>query len=364
MKNLIKINSIIILLAALTGCNSGSSATSSTPGIGYTLFNCPGSTNVSFPGVSGVRQVNGSSNVYITGDYVQHGSPHAFLYQGPVLGGGVCNEFNYPTTPGVIDVTSTSLYGPDNNGSGNVVVVGSYTTSEGGAAQQFGLLYQGASDGSTLEGYSTLNPQPIESTEIVLNTLGHSTMGGVVVGNYDTNVTNGKAFIYNITTQLYQPLKIGLISTTAYGIWYNGGTSYTITGGYSDVNESGIDVGYLIDYNSQTGGFSNYESIIYRQFSESQVLTHVEGITTDGSSGFYLSADWSYIGGQTLPVFVHIPRLVGGAYATPTWNDFLYPGSSVTSANTVYQNNVLGLFQESGVSGDFGYVATIPFNQI
>ena len=68
MKNLIKINSIIILLAALTGCNSGSSATSSTPGIGYTLFNCPGSTNVSFPGVSGVRQVNGSSNVYITGD--------------------------------------------------------------------------------------------------------------------------------------------------------------------------------------------------------------------------------------------------------------------------------------------------------
>ena len=363
MKNLIKINSIIILMATLFGCNSGSTATSSATGISYSPFNCPGSANVYFPGVSGVRQVNGSSDVYVTGDYIRYGSPHAFLYQGPVLGGGICNEFNYPTTPGTVDVTSTSLYGPDNNGSGNVIVVGSYTTSEGGGQQQFGLLYQGASDGST-DGYSTLNPQALESSETVINTLGHSTMGGLVVGDYDTNITNGKAFIYDIANDSYKQLKIGLISTTAYGIWYNGGTNYTITGGYSDVNESGIDVGYLIDYNSQTKKFSNRQTIIYRQLPESQVLTHVEGITTDGNNGFYLSADWSYKGSQTLPVFVHVPMLAGGEYATPTWNDFMYPGSSVTSANTVYQNNVLGLFQESGVSGNFGYVATIPLNQI
>jgi hypothetical protein len=364
VQKLIKLSIInCVTFWGLSGCNSGST-TPSKANITYTAFNCPGSDNVYFPGISGIRQVNNSSDVYITGDYLQYGSPHAFLYKGPVLGGGVCNIFNYPSTPGVIDVTTTSLYGPDNyTGTGNVSVVGSYTTSQGGTEEQFGLLYQGASDGSTISGYTTLNPQPIESNSSVINTLGHSNMNGLVVGDYDTIAVTGKAFIYDTDTESYTELRVGLASTTAYGIWYNGGSSYTITGGYSNVNESGIDVGYLIDYDRVTHTTSNFESINYNQLPASVVGTHVEGITTDGACGYNLSADWQYLGEAANPVFVHVPRSCSsGIYGTPIWINFRYPGSSFNSANTVYQNNVLGLFQESGVNGSFGYVATIPMN--
>ena len=83
--------SLPLISLILISCNSGSSSAPSSTPVSYSAFNCPGTNNVSFPGVSGVRGIEGSSNdtVYITGVYVQYGSPHAFLYQGPVLGGGV-----------------------------------------------------------------------------------------------------------------------------------------------------------------------------------------------------------------------------------------------------------------------------------
>ncbi len=364
MQLLLKVRLLCLLplVVILAACNSGNTAVSQS-GILYTPFNCPGSDNVSFPGISGIRQVTDSSDVYITGVYVKNGSTHAFVYQGPVLGGGVCNKFNYPSTPGVIDVTSTSLYGPDNDSLGHVTVVGSYTTSESGPVRQFGLLYQGNSDGSATSGYKTLDPQPLESVA-VKNTIAHSTMGGLVVGAYDTSATNGKAFIYDINIESYESIVIGKISTTAYGIWWNGGESYTIAGGYSDVNESGIDIGYLVDYNKSTHQFTNLESYVYNDLSPSQVsVTHFEGITTDNKGGYNLAADWQYAESSSVtPSFVNVSRKPGGGFGTATWINFFYPGSSVTSANTVYLNNVLGLFTQSGVSGDFGYVATIPFN--
>lgn len=354
----------------LISCNSGGSG-SSTPSsnpVTYTAFNCPGTNNVSFPGVSGIRGVNGSNtDVYITGVYVQYGSAHAFLYQGPVLGGGVCNQFNFPSDISAgRTVTSTSLYGPDNNGAGNVVVVGSYTTLESGPATQLGLLYQGAADGSTVLGYKTLDPSILSPGEPVIYTLGHSTMGGVVVGNYDTRLATGKGFIYNINTGQYYPLLKpgGSASLTAYGIWYNGGTSYTIAGGYSVVNQGGVDAGFITDWDSSTQSMSNFTTLNYNNSPISLIGTHFQGITTDNNGGYNLSADWQYVGqAGTFPSFAHISRNSDGGFTASTtqWTGFsYYPGSSWTSANTVYQNYVLGLFQMGTPTMDYGYVATIP----
>lgn len=352
---------IFACCSILASCGTGGSSPSSSPipTTQYTSFNCPDTVNVSFPGISGIRGVtNSSTNVYITGVYVQYGANHAFLYKGPILGGGTCMPFNYPSSPGKT-VTATSLYGPDNNGNGKVIVVGSYTTVETGPIAQLGLLYQGAEDGSSIDGWTTLNPSSLTS-ETIINTLGHSTMGGLVVGNFDTNLSTGRAFIYNINAESYTEFKIpgSSASVTLYGIWYNGGTNYTLTGGYSAVMESGVDLGFLADWDSSTQRVTNFVSLNYKDLPPSQVGTHFEGITTDGAGGYNLSGDWQNLGSTPNPVFVHVPRNSDGSYGTATWTDFSYPNSSVTSANTVYQNYVLGLYQLGGTL-NYGYVATI-----
>lgn len=343
----------------IASCSTGTSSGTITPNPQYTAFNCPNTVNVSFPGISGIRGITESASVYITGVYVQNGAPHAFLYQGPVLGGGTCTPFDYPSSPGKT-VTATALYGPDNgNRSGNVVVVGSYTTAESGPYVQLGLLYQGPRDGTSINGWSTLNPSSL-TTDTVINTLGHSTMGGLVVGNFDTNVATGKSFIYNISTNSYTEFKVpgGSASVTLYGIWYNGGTGYTLTGGYSSVAQSGVDQGFLADWNSSTQTITNFVTLNYNNLPPSQVGTHFEGITTDGAGGYNLSGDWQNPGGTANPVFVHVPRNSNGSFGAATWTNFSYPGSSATSANTVYQNYVLGLYQLGGTL-DYGYVALI-----
>jgi hypothetical protein len=363
---LLKINlSIYTVCVLVVSCSSGSIVPANPPTTTFTAFNCPDSNNVSFPGVSGIRGVTGSAtDVYVTGVYVQYGGNHAFLYKGPVLGGGVCSRFNYPSSSG-ITVTSTSLYGPDNNGTDTVTVTGSYTTLESGPIAQQGLLYQGAADGSTLDGYSTLYPSSL-TEDTIINTLGHSTMNGIVVGNYDTNLATGKAFIYDINNHTYYPLDKpgGTASITAYGIWYNGGTSYTIAGGYSAVESGGTNIGFITDWDSVTHEVSNFTTLNYNNLEADAAGTHFEGITTDDNGGYNLAADWQYIGqSQTSPAFAHITRNSDGSFALPTWTAFAYyPGSSWTSANTVYKNYILGLFQSGNPVVDSGYVATIPTN--
>lgn len=366
-RQLLLLLTIPVISNLIVACNSGSNGTTN-PAVTFAAFNCPNTSNVSFPGVSGVRQVESNPNqVYVTGVYVQYGGNHAFLYQGPVTGGGGCSEFNFPSDPqNGRTVTSTSLYGPDNNGFGQVTVVGSYTTLESGPIAQQGLLYQGAPDGSTIAGYKTLYPTSLVSgNESIINTLGHSTMGGIVVGNYDTSLSTGKAFIYNIVTESYfQLLKPGVpsASITAYGIWYNGGTSYTITGGYSDVNADGMDIGFIADWDATAPTvMTNFTTLNYNNLPASAVMTHFEGITGDGVGGYNLAGDWNYPNQKTTPSFAHISRNSDGTFATATWIGFgYYPGASWTSANTIYKNYILGLSQTGTPTMDFGYVATIP----
>ncbi len=353
---------ISITLLALDGCGSGSTNSTNTSTM-YSTFSCPGTNNVSFPGVSGIRELTESSTtVYVTGVYLQYGSAHAFLYRGALFGGGRCYPYSYPSSTG-LTVTSTSLYGPDNGPNGTVVLTGSYTTLESGTLDQQGMLYQGAVDGSTTSGYITLNPAVL-TVDQVINTLGHSTMGGIVVGNYDTNLVRGNAFIYDINHAQYYPLSRpgGVFSITAYGIWYNGGTSYTIAGGYSVAREGGEDIGYITDWDSVTHQVSHFTTLNYNNLPADQAGSHFEGITSDGALGYNLAANWQYLNGSgtTIPAFAHVLRNSDGSFAsTAEWSAYAYyPGSTWTSANTVYQNHILGLYQMGTPTMDYGYIAT------
>jgi hypothetical protein len=188
-------------------------------------------------------------------------------------------------------------------------------------------------------------------------------MGGLVVGNFDTNLTTGKAFIYDIANNRYFHLiKADAKSITAYGIWWNGGTSYTIAGGYSDIVQ-GLTNGYLVDWDSATNTTSNWTTFNYLNNPLNSIISHFEGITTDGAGGYNIVADVASattITNGTGVAFVHVPRNANGTFGTATWTNIVYPSASFISGNTVYQNNVLGVYRPASGTPTYSYLAVVP----
>ena len=83
-------------------------------------------------------------------------------------------------------------------------------------------------------------------------TIAHSTFGNQVVGNYDTGLATGNAFIYTISTGAYRTNNFpGAVSTTAYGVWGN-----MIAGGYTPPGV-GFERGYI--YNEDTGSLDDLQ---------------------------------------------------------------------------------------------------------
>jgi hypothetical protein len=58
--------------------------------------------------------------------------------------------------------------------------------------------------------------------------------------------------------------------------------------------------------------------------------------------------------------FAHVPHTPGGAFGQARWVPIAYPSSDFTSGNTVFENNVLGVYTVSGSSVVNGYVAVVP----
>src|SRR5262249_7574455 len=131
-------------------------------------------------------------------------------------------------------------------------------------------------------------------------TYAHSTMGGLVVGNADGPEANlplgpGHAWLYDIKQGKLLPDIVypGSTSTTAYGIWSNGGTSYTICGGYAGLEgDRSISRAYLVDYDSVTGVYTNWTSFQYPNGIPGQdYITHFEGISSAEKGVYTLVAD-------------------------------------------------------------------------
>ncbi len=198
----------------------------------------------------------------------------------------------------------------------------------------------------------------------------HSTMGGLAVGNADGPEGNlpigtGHAFLYDIArnafvTDIVYP---GSTSTTAYGIWHNGGTSYTITGGYSNLLGSGgtVGKGYLVDYDSATGQFTHWTTFDYPNGLIGQdYITHFEGISGDQKGEYTLSADSVQRGSANLVQgsWVTVRRNPDGTFGDGVWVDLNYPGTQApVSSNSVAGNQVVGIVASD--SGAFSYQATV-----
>jgi subtilase-type serine protease len=215
--------------------------------------------------------------------------------------------------PGAI---SSTPYGPSfGSASGILRVGGSYKTTASNP-YDLGYLYDGAAaPGAQL----TTLVYPGSGT---LNTLAHSTFGNQVVGNYDTILATGNAFIYDIPSGTFTTNNHpGAVSTTAYGVYGN-----RIAGGFADPTLHG----YI--YNQDTATFTTYNA-------PGAVVTHFEGITGAGRANtFNLVADSVDILGNPHAWAVHVD-----AAGIATWTEIAVPGAEVTTANSIYQNKLIGV---------------------
>lgn len=325
----------------------------------YMTFNYPQATTGGKTLLTGIRKIKNSHRVYISGfyDYPNSTQVASFVYSGYLNGKGIWNELYYPSSQG-ITVLTTNLYGPNNGIRKDTInVVGNYTTQEAGDST-IGCLYQGPLSGSGI--WTTLIPT---SSSPVLNTIAHSTMGQLVVGNYNTQDGQSKAFIYDILTQTYYDIiKPNAITVTAYGIWHNKHNSYTICGGFSNDNHiSGVDTGYLVDWDNKYHRFSNWRDYSYNNLSARAVITHFNGITSDGKGGYNLTGDWSGIEDNTpqLGFFANVQRNKHGRFNRKAkWEPVSFPGlTTLTSGNSVYKKIVIGVYTVLNDDSINGYIS-------
>ncbi|QEH38774.1 hypothetical protein OJF2_73800 [Aquisphaera giovannonii] len=317
-------------------------------------------------GVTGVRQDVGG-NVLITGGTgapsLKDGTP-AFLYYGPL--GQIPSTapspslytFN-PTFAGQT-VTSSQFYGPNTSlfdpslGAGNITAVGAYRYT--GSSFQAGMIYTGPVDGS---GSFTPIVAPGNGTDAVGDTIPHSTMGDLVVGNFDyqDDQVRGHGFIYNKSTKAYTTVDIGRFSTTIYGVWQDGGPSsshYTIVGGFSD-NVRGAKA-FIENYDAATGVFSRFRSYSFN--NRPSIVTHFEGISAV-QGGFSIAATAAGGRSNNGASYAFIPVRGNGSFGPARWvaikNNV---NGTPTTGDTVIDNSVMGIYP-AGSAGASSYIATV-----
>jgi hypothetical protein len=316
--------------------------------------------------ITGVR-AHYNGNVVLTGDQPlgSDGATVALLYNGPLQDTALGQVYLLAPQFASQTVTTSTFYGPNTSifnpsiGVDNVIAVGSYQYSQS-AVLNHGLIYQGP-----ISGGGTWTQIDVPSSAVggatVLNTIPHSTMGDLVVGDYDLQgvAASGNAFIYNMKTHTWTIFDVPFGGThqltTAYGIWQNGidSTSYTIAGGSN--HGAGVNQGYLVDYDSATGVFSNLK--YYTIDDQPGLLTHFDGITAV-PGGFNLVA----LGVRSAVATVTVNP--DGSFSDAQWTSIDVPGATLTTVNSIYQNIAMGIYTVSNVSGVATYTAVVDQSHV
>ena len=327
--------------------------------------------NFAYPGnipngktlLTGIRPDKHSNNkFYITGFYNSPlgGPVLSYIYRGKLndFGKSYQNTWNllsYPSSDGK-NVSATNLYGPNSGPSKKIIrAVGNYTL-EGAEKTPYGCLYEGPltpTDENPGQ-WRTLIPNIEGGDKTVLNVIAHSTIGDFVVGNYDTLLIQGKAFLYSISKdQYWEIIQDNAKSMTAYGIWQNSKNSYTICGGYTDLTLPNFEKAYLLDWDSKLQKFSNFRTYTYNN-SQDTKITHFNGIYGD-QKGYTCTGDTENGG-----FIFRLPfkNKVSSKGSKGFWEPLAFPGSKSTSGNSVVKSTVIGVTIDSNGKTN-GYVSTV-----
>ena len=310
---------------------------------------------------TGVRaELNGQ--VILTGSQPSGaggGATQATLYVGPFNDTTAGTKYLLTPTIDGQTVTTSTFYGPNTSifnpsyGAGNVQAVGSYQYSQSPSGTfNHGMLYRGPASG--VGGTWQQTDVPANGVNVVggvvvgqvADTISHSTMGDLVVGNYDLTGTSApikpgsaNAYVYNTATAQWTLTNFNgsmTSQTTLYGVWQNGvsSTSYTLAGGTN--NGFGINQGLLVNYDSLTGVFSNLT--LYSANNVPGVVTHFENITAV-PGGFNLVATT-----DSGPAFAAVTVNADGSFGNAAWTTANLPGSSLMTGNIAYQGTIGGIY--------------------
>jgi hypothetical protein len=326
-----------------------------------------GTADISLPVGSwtGIRGLAGGDYL-ITGSTESGGVQSGLLYVGTLDGeSGEAYAINYPGGTG----TATSVYGPDYLGDGEVLLVGTYVLAND--ETRYGFAFRGRLDNMAADAADPDNYETIwDGSEF---NYFHSAMGGLGVGNsIASNTPNeqGRAYIYDFTTEQFTDIVFpGTLSNTAYGIWDNGDGSYTIAGGFSQLPVNNADnqlrpigMASLVDYDRESGTFSNWRAYSYQSPDQVTVGTHFMGISSV-EEGIYTLSGSGYVSGEIVTSGMAIVvRQNDGSFGDMAWVG-LAPPESVTgvdglpSANSVYGNAVVGIVL--GESSSASYQAEV-----
>ena len=294
--------------------------------------------------VTGIRDRNITGNYSISGG---GGNTGGLLFQS-TLSSTTQSPFPTSTSNGsnFSGAISSTPYGPSfGSSSGILRVVGSYktSTSGSGATGDLGYFYDGVT------GTTQLLPTSLAGGSAILNTIAHSTFGNTIVGNYDTQLITGNSFVYDIPTGTYSAVPfVGhsfantittVASNTAYGVYNN-----LISGGYTGTYNGTLGT-YAYIYNKASGKVYTFSS------PDVSLVTHFEGITSAGKPGVYnLVADAVDAQGNHVKAYVATVDLndidSGTGQPKVTWTE-IKVGSYLTSANSMYQGKVIGVYVNS-----------------
>ena len=313
----------------------------------------------------GIRNLN-SDSYMIVGSTKTTG----ILYIGTLDG---FSQSVYPIVMPSSTIISTNVYGISNLFNGLIRLVGSYkkndttntntnSTSNSTSSVVYGFYFEGTPDQLVSRtNYKTLK---MGSKYNYL----HSTMGDLLVGNIDNPLQYGQhglqygptnGFIYDFINESKEFIVYpGALTTTAYGIWHNGGSSYTICGGYSKfavsitniyISESGTQVpvpigeGYLVNYDSVTHLFTDWTTLSY---PTSKYVTHFQGISSSKHGQYELVANSMETNGSTKGSWVKVIYR-HNHFRVTSWIDITYPPTKTPnlgiSCNSVAGSSIVGV---------------------
>jgi len=302
------------------------------------------------------------------------------------------------TVLNVPGAASTSIYGPEVLGNNTYNLVGTFTCPPSGStsttaapsqcstgANTYSFFYSGPiTTNPSMGNFIQVQARQYPSLKLADATILHSVSGGLAVGNYNSiNGPMGNAFVFDPVTGKQTNLVFpdAEKSYSVYGIWYNGGTSYTVAGGVSGGlidKKSGqpVTLGYLMDYDRASGQSSNYQAYQYkpvgaakRYFNHDGVITHFEGIWSNGQGLYKLPASiTSFTGGVSAAFVAQVVRRPNGKFSTSAnWKQITLPGSSFMTNDSLFGDTSIGIVSyppsagnQSSVSSNF---AVTPIKQ-
>jgi hypothetical protein len=357
----------------------------------YSPWNyAPNGANSSFNYIQGIG-AGASKNTYtIVGTYglLDNGAV-GVVYQGAINGtntsqGSGPGSWTTMVVPKSFNSLGTSIYGVHNKGCGQFDLVGTYvsktqTTIVGGQAlnDTLAFYYTGEITSSPkASNFKSFQARDPITGRLADETYLHSVSGGLAAGNYDffgEGQAAGDAFVVDLKSGKQSNLRYNnaSLSHTVYGIWSNGGSSYTIAGGESTVRGSfkpsfstspSVSDATLADYDSITGKVSHVHSYRYPGSGAGPSLeTHFEGIWSNGD-GLYKLPFWSFDtnlqpAGAGLAI---VQRLKNGEFSDANWITFPNPaGVTVYTNDSVWDGASVGGQISSSNPGVFNTYAAL-----